>query len=161
MSAYSVWLQASNGKSAKTCRTIVAKMAPISVYTGETDHRSNVWDRNYTGTACFYWIHATNCSKVSTDRWAPDLTQGLVAIVCYNCFLDVFQMPNSIIHRIGMALVVTTHGKLFTMHGIILERVCLSDYSLPYLDPTDPFFQQVGAAILNEVCRLSLLQNPK
>jgi hypothetical protein len=24
--------------------------------------------------------------------------------------------------------------------------------SLPYLDPTDPFFQQVGAELLNEVC---------
>jgi len=26
-------------------------------------------------------------------------------------------------------------------------------YSLPYLDPTDPFFQQVGVALLNEVNR--------
>jgi hypothetical protein len=27
-------------------------------------------------------------------------------------------------------------------------------FSLPYLDPTDPFFQTVGVALLNEVCKI-------
>lgn len=70
-------------------------------------------------------------------------------------------MQNSIIHRIGTGLVVTTHGKLLKMCSTILKEICISYPSLPYLDPTDPFFQQVGAAILNEVRRLSLLSNKK
>ena len=65
--------------------------------------------------------------------------------------LDVFPQRSFIIHRIGMVLVVTTHGKLFQTKCIGVRKIRIFNLSLPYLDPTDPFFQQVGAAILNEV----------
>ena len=81
---YSSWLQAPDGKSAKTRRSIVAKMASISVWTSETDRWSNVWARNYTSVACFYWIHATNCSEVSKDQRGLGFMQRFVNIVYYN-----------------------------------------------------------------------------
>lgn len=69
-----------------------------------------------------------------------------------NDVLDVFPRQSFIIHRIGTALVAMTHGKLFEASCIEIGEIAIFDHSLPYLDPTDPFFQKVGSAILNEVC---------
>jgi hypothetical protein len=33
-----------------------------------------------------------------------------------------------------------------------MRKIFILNLSLPYLDPTDPFFKEVGAALLNEVC---------
>ena len=64
---------------------------------------------------------------------------------------DVFQQRNSIIHRTGTALVVMILGKFSSLCFITVVEFFVSTFSLPYLDPTDPFFQKVGAALLNEV----------
>jgi hypothetical protein len=50
-----------------------------------------------------------------------------------------------------MALVVMILGKFFDTRCILIRKILIFNLSLPYLDPTDPFFQQVGVALLNEV----------
>jgi hypothetical protein len=70
----------------------------------------------------------------------------------YDIFLDVFLQQNFIIRRTGMALVVMILGKFFVTRYMSMRTIFILNLSLPYLDPTDPFFQQVGVELLNEVC---------
>ncbi len=42
-------------------------------------------------------------------------------------------------------------GEFSNLRFMIMTKVFILNFSLPYLDPTDPFFQQVGVALLNEV----------
>ena len=65
-----------------------------------------------------------------------------------SCALDVSLRPNSIIHPIGSDSAAMNPGQLFL---ISLMTTMDTSSSLPYLDPTDPFFQTVGADLLNEV----------
>ena len=53
-----------------------------------------------------------------------------------------------------MVLVVTIRGEFSLVELLInsMTSFFFLHISLPYLDPTDPFFQQVGVALLNEVC---------
>jgi hypothetical protein len=43
-------------------------------------------------------------------------------------------------------------GKFFVTRYMSMRTIFILNLSLPYLDPTDPFFQQVGVELLNEVC---------
>ncbi len=43
-------------------------------------------------------------------------------------------------------------GKLLNVEILLIDKMLKLNLSLPYLDPIDPFFQQVGIEILNEVC---------
>ena len=53
--------------------------------------------------------------------------------------------------QIGLVLVAMNHGLHFTTKYIFIVVTQNIHFSLPYLDPTDPFFQTVGVALLNEV----------
>ena len=64
--------------------------------------------------------------------------------------LDFFLWRNFITHPIGWDSVATNRGQWEPLVFLrIIPRRCSS--SLPYLDPTDPFFRTVGADLLTEV----------
>jgi hypothetical protein len=69
----------------------------------------------------------------------------------YHDVLDVFQQQNFIFRRTGTGLVVMILGEFSNLRFMIMTKFFILNFSLPYLDPTDPFFQQVGVALLNEV----------
>ncbi len=71
-------------------------------------------------------------------------------------FLDVFLWLNFIIHQIGSVLVAMNLGLSSNLIELCVDIKNIIYFSLPYLDPTDPFFQKVGVELLNEVCNLKL-----
>jgi hypothetical protein len=60
------------------------------------------------------------------------------------------------IHQIGALLIVMKLGLFsYLVESSVSIKENMIYSSLPYLDPTDPFFQTVGVELLNEVCKLN------